>query len=213
MNKKQQRQQKMLRQQEIVNAAKIAGRDLTAEEQAEFDSLQREIETLNGEIEAEEQAQRSANPANVPPSAQQTPANPAADTQRAVSEERQRIREIAGICRDFGMESDAYIQDGSTVDDVRAAALEHIRQHGAPVPARGNAQVTESAEDKFRAAAADALVMRSGMIVILPVTINGVFTTAMRTNDVGGGIVSILPRKRKVSSFKGHSTIDAVFHK
>ena len=46
MNKKQQRQQKMLRQQEIVNAAKEAGRDLTAEEQTEFDSLQREIERL-----------------------------------------------------------------------------------------------------------------------------------------------------------------------
>lgn len=58
MNKKQQRQQKMLRQQEIVNAAKEAGRDLTAEEQTEFDSLQREIERLNGEIEAEEQQQR-----------------------------------------------------------------------------------------------------------------------------------------------------------
>ena len=49
MNKKQQRQQKMLRQQEIVNAAKEAGRDLTAEEQTEFDSLQREIERLDGE--------------------------------------------------------------------------------------------------------------------------------------------------------------------
>ena len=34
MNKKQQRQQKMLRQQGIVNAAKEAGRDLTAEEQS-----------------------------------------------------------------------------------------------------------------------------------------------------------------------------------
>ena len=46
MNKKQQRQQKMLRQQEIVNAAKEAGRDLTAEEQTEFDSFRenREIE-------------------------------------------------------------------------------------------------------------------------------------------------------------------------
>ncbi|MEI3431716.1 MAG: hypothetical protein V8Q78_02790 [Blautia sp.] len=62
MNKKQQRQQKMLRQQEIVNAAKEAGRDLTAEEQTEFDSLQREIERLNGEIEAEEQQQRGMNP-------------------------------------------------------------------------------------------------------------------------------------------------------
>ena len=168
MNKKQQRQQKMLRQQEIVNAAKTAGRDLTAEEQAEFDSLQREIETLNGEIEAEEQAQRSANPVNVPPSAQQTPANPAADTQRAVSEERQRIREITDICRDFGLEADTYIQDGSTVDAVRAAALEHIRQHGAPIPARGSVNLIESEEDKFRAAAADALVMRSGMTLDHP---------------------------------------------
>ena len=68
MNKKQQRQQKMLRQQEIVNAAKEAGRDLTAEEQTEFDSLQREIERLNGEIEAEEQQQRGMNPQpNAPP--------------------------------------------------------------------------------------------------------------------------------------------------
>ena len=54
MNKKQKRQQKMLRQQEIVDAAKNAGRDLTAEEQTEFDSLQREIDTLTAEIEAEE---------------------------------------------------------------------------------------------------------------------------------------------------------------
>ena len=68
MNKKQKRQQKMLRQQEIVNAAKEAGRDLTAEEQTEFDSLQREIERLNGEIEAEEQQQRGMNPQpNAPP--------------------------------------------------------------------------------------------------------------------------------------------------
>ena len=171
MNKKQQRQQKMLRQQEIVNAAKIAGRDLTVDEQAEFDSLQREIERLNGEIEADEQqGQRSANPANAPSSVQQTQpqVDPAADTQRAVSKERQRIREITGICRDFGLEADTYIQDGSTVDAVRAAALEYIRQHGAPVPARSNAQVTESAEDKFRAAAADALVMRSGMALDHP---------------------------------------------
>ena len=80
MNKKQQRQQKMLRQQEIVNAAKEAGRDLTAEEQTEFDSLQREIERLNGEIEAEEQQQRGMTPQpNAPP---QNPANPEADRKK-----------------------------------------------------------------------------------------------------------------------------------
>ena len=51
------------------------------------------------------------------------------------------------------------------------------------------------------------------LIVILPVTINGVFTPTMRTDDVGIGVVIILPRKRKISSSEGHSTIDAVFHK
>lgn len=166
MNKKQKRQQKMLRQQEIVNAAKTAGRDLTAEEQTEFDSLQREIETLNSEIEAEERAAgQTGTPAPTPATPQ---ADPAADTQRAVTEERERIRSITGICRDFGLEADTYIQNGSTVDAVREAALEHVRQHGAPIPTQGRASITESAEDKFRAAAADALVMRSGMELTNP---------------------------------------------
>lgn len=165
MNKKQQRQQKMLRQQEILNLAKTEGRDLTDSEQAEFDSLQREIERLNGEIEAEErQAQQTSGQANAPPA----PDNHE-DVQRAVTEERERIRTITGICRDFGMDNaETFIQDGSTVDQVRAAALEHIRQNGAPVPARGSVNVTESAEDKFRNAAADALVMRSGMQLANP---------------------------------------------
>lgn len=161
MNKKQQRQQKMLRQQEIVNAAKEAGRDLTAKEQTEFDSLQREIERLNGEIEAEEQQQRGMNPQlNAPP---QNPVNPEADTQRAIQEERARIRSITELCGEFGMEARSYIESGATLDSVREAALEHVRQHGAPIPANGRVSITESAEDKFRAAAADAIVMRSGM--------------------------------------------------
>ena len=54
MNKKQKRAAKLLRQRELVNAAKQEKRDLTAEEQAEFDSLQREIDDLTREIEAEE---------------------------------------------------------------------------------------------------------------------------------------------------------------
>ncbi len=157
MNKKQKRQQKMLRQQEIVDAAKNAGRDLTTEEQEEFDSLQREIDTLTSEIEAEER--QAAQSTQTPTVGQEDPA----DTQRAIAEERERIRSITSICRDFGLEADNYIQNGSTVDAVRDAALEHIRQHSAPIPAQGRATVVDSAEDKFRAAAADALVMRSGM--------------------------------------------------
>lgn len=165
MNKKQIRQQKMSRQQEIVNAARTAGRDLTAEEQTEFDSLQREIETLNSEIEAEERAMGA-------PSATPAPATPqadtAADTQRAIAQERARIRSIEGICRDFGLQSESYIESGATVEAVREAALEHVRQHGAPIPAHANITVGETGEDKFRAAAADALVMRGGVELANP---------------------------------------------
>lgn len=159
MNKKQQRHQKMLRQQEIVNAAKTAGRDLTTDEQAEFDSLQREIERLNGEIEAEERQQRGeTHQANAPPSD--------ADIQRAVTDERERIRSINSICEDFGMEARSFIESGASVDSVRDAALDHVRQHGAPISARSITVVDE--QDKFRAAAADALVMRSGMSIERP---------------------------------------------
>ncbi len=159
--KKQERQQKMLRQQEIVNGARNAGRDLTADEQTEFDSLQREIERLNGEIEAEErQAQAGTNSAHAPPTAA---SSNNADAQRAVSEERERITNITSLCREFDVEADSYIRNGSTVDEVRAAVLEHVRQSRTPIAARGNATITESAEDKFRAAAADSIVMRSGM--------------------------------------------------
>ena len=53
MNKQQQRAAKIARQQQLVNAAKAANRSLTTEEQTEFDTLQREIDTLTAEIAAE----------------------------------------------------------------------------------------------------------------------------------------------------------------
>ena len=164
MGKKQKRQQKMLRQQAILNLAKTEGRDLTAEEQAEFDGLQRDIETLTAEIEAEE---RQAAGQSTPPAEPQA-GNSATDTQRAIEGERERIRSITTFCREFGMEANSYIESGATIESVREAALEHIRQHGAPIPAQSRATVTESAEDKFRAAAADALVMRSGLELANP---------------------------------------------
>lgn len=154
MGKKAQRQQKMSRQQELVSMARTAQRDLTAEEQAEFDALQREIDTLTVEIEAEERA------------AQQATQNQEG-AQRAAEAERARIQTIEGLGRDFGMDVTGYINDGSTVENVRAAALEHVRTHGAPISAHGSITVADE-QDKFRAAAADALVMRSGMSIERP---------------------------------------------
>ena len=64
MDKKQIRAAKIKRQQELLDAAKKAGnRSLTDTEQAEFDSLQREIDTLTEEIRAAENPQTPADPA------------------------------------------------------------------------------------------------------------------------------------------------------
>ena len=51
MGRKAIRAAKVLRQQEILNTVKQETRNLTTEEQAEFDSLQREIDDLTREIE------------------------------------------------------------------------------------------------------------------------------------------------------------------
>lgn len=154
MGKKAQRQQKMSRQQELVNMARTAQRDLTAEEQAEFDALQREIDTLTVEIEAEERAAQTATQNQE-------------EAQRAIQAERARIQTIEGIGRDFSMDVASFVESGATVETVREAALEHVRKHGAPISAHGSATMVDE-QDKFRAAAADALVMRSGMPVERP---------------------------------------------
>ena len=138
------REQMIQRQQELLNAARAAQRELTAEEQAEFDSLQRSIEALDA----------AAGEADGIRAAQQA--------------ERTRIREIETMCAHFGMEAREYIDNGTTIEDARAAVMQRLMQTGAPVQTRGTAQVTNSAEDKFRAAAADALIMRSGMTLQNP---------------------------------------------
>ena len=134
------------RQQALIDGAKAENRDLNAEERKEFDSLQASID-----------AAKAATPAATPAPA----ADPEADTQRAVAAERQRISDITALCRDFGVDSDAFVREGKSLDEVRAAVLEQLRKDNAPVNAR--AAMTESEDDKYRAAATDGLVMRSGV--------------------------------------------------
>lgn len=173
MTPKQRRDAAMLKQQAIVNAAKAEGnRALTAEEQAEFESCQREIEEANAEIEAQERGQAGgagASPAFMPSqqAAPQTATPPAAPVtgQRSETEaERSRVTDIIALCRDFDVDSTEYIQNGSTMDEVRSAILEGMRQTGAPV----RVQVTRDEGDTFRERASDALVMRAGLPVERP---------------------------------------------
>lgn len=165
-------QEKIARQQAIVSGARTAGRALTAEEQKEFDQLQREIDEANeenpngGSRSAEEgdgQNGEGSRGAGDPP--QDNELSGGENTARqAVVQERQRNSDIVSLCRETGMDPAEYIRNGSTLDTVRAAAVTHLIQNGAPVGARMNGDET----DNFRQAAVDSVLMRAGVPVERP---------------------------------------------
>ena len=150
------------RQQQILNTAREAGRDLTDAERAEWDTLQRSIDAAN-----KAKPKNGARGAEKPEEGSEGSegGNPE-DTQRAIAGERARITEISALCREFGVDPDEHIRSGATIDAVRTAVLEHVRTHGAPLTTGVN--VTDSAEDKFRRAASDSLLLRGGLTVEKP---------------------------------------------
>lgn len=143
------RKQMIQRQQELLDKAKAAKREFTAEEQEEFDSLQKQIEALPAENGGGAEPTDGAGTEGIRTAAKQ--------------EERARIREIENMCRHFGIEAREYIDNGTSIENAREAVMKRLMQTDVPIPQRGTAEVTASAEDKFREAAADALIMRSGM--------------------------------------------------
>lgn len=152
MDKKEQLKMKQARQQEIINSAKTAQRDLSLEEKAEFDSLQREIDTLKTEIADEERTLQTKN-----------------ETERAIQAERQRATEITALCRDFGIEPAEHIGSGASIDQVRAAVLERLRPERPPSsnPA-SETRVDQEEADKIREAASDAIILRAGRTIEKP---------------------------------------------
>ena len=142
------------RQQELLNAAKAAGRTLTEEEQAEFDDLQRQVDAILQKSEEETGGNGRET-----------------ESEGTRAEERQRCAEITSICREFDVADEdmkRYLNEGTAVDAVRAAILNNMRAQGAPVAVKGNAEVLADGQDKFRQAAGDALVMRAGIAVEHP---------------------------------------------
>lgn len=149
------RKQLIQRQQELLNTAKAAERELTAEEQAEFDEIQRQITAMDAGTGSGEEPE----------------VNPEAERAAAMTAERQRCAEITNLCREFNVSAEnerSYIEQGVSVDGVRKAILDGMKADGAPVSTRGRAEVTSDAQDKFRAAAGDAIVMRSGINIEKP---------------------------------------------
>lgn len=158
------REQILARQRELLELARTENRAMTAEELAEFDSLQRQLEELDarsgqsGENRAMGDAPVPA-PASAPAPAQ--PAMPDDAAQRAIQEERTRVSEITGLARAFDMDPSQAISDGTSIDAYRSLVLEQLRTQRRPVST--GVQVTRDEEDKFRSAAVDGLIMRDGV--------------------------------------------------
>lgn len=103
-------QKALARQQELVTLARNEGRDLTAEEQAEFDRCQAVIDAAGGE------GGESGQPAGGERGAENGNQDGMAETQRAIQAERQRTADIMALCRQTGMEAEEYIRTGATMD-------------------------------------------------------------------------------------------------
>lgn len=162
-------QKALARQQELVTLARNEGRDLTAEEQAEFNRCQTVIDAAGNEG-GEAVGQPAGGERGAENGGQGAPAGTnqpsVADTQRAIQAERQRTADIMALCRQTGMDAEEYIRSGATMDTVRAAAVDFLIQHNGPVGARMSDNSRE--QDNFRQAAVDGLLMRSGMEVERP---------------------------------------------
>ena len=162
-------QKALARQQELVTLARNEGRDLTAEEQAEFNRCQAVIDAAGNEG-GEAGGQPAGGERGAENGGQGAPAGTTqggvSDSQRAVAEERQRTADIMALCRQTGMDPAEYIRSGASMDDVRAAAVDFLIQHNGPVGTRMSDNSRE--QDNFRQAATDALLMRSGIDVERP---------------------------------------------
>ena len=144
-------QELIARQQAIVSGARAAGRDLTAEERAEFDGLQRQIDAAGNNPPAQGNEGQGGE-------------DPTEAARQAVATERQRVSDITALCRQAGMDPAEYISNGATMDTVRQAAVDYLLAHGAPVSSRMNGDEG----DNFRQAAVDAMLLRAGVNVQNP---------------------------------------------
>lgn len=157
-------QKALARQQELVTMARNEGRDLTAEEQAEFNRCQDVIDAAGNEG-GEAGGQPAGGERGEENGGQGAQAS-VADTQRAIQAERQRTADIMALCRQTGMDPEEHIRSGASMDTVRAAAVDFLIQHNGPVGTRMSDNGRE--QDNFRQAAVDGLLLRSGMEVERP---------------------------------------------
>ncbi|GIO33118.1 hypothetical protein J2TS6_42590 [Paenibacillus albilobatus] len=94
------------------------------------------------------------------------PIDPEAVRRQAMEAERTRVSEITQLCRDFGMDADQFIREGTPVAQVKDAILTKQRENRAPQPS--GIEVGAEDQDKFRSAATDGLLLRAGRSIAKP---------------------------------------------
>ncbi len=144
MTKAEKKNELIAKQRSIVDTSRAAGNaNLTADEQRQWDILQASITALDDVDDPDDTAAREA----------------------ATEAERQRTTDIIALCREFDYDPSAFIKDpASTVDTVRAAILDSMKKGQLP----HGVGVTQDEGDKFRAAASDAILLRSGIALNKP---------------------------------------------
>jgi len=88
-------------------------------------------------------------------------------------DERTRIAEITDRCRVAGLDEEfarQHIDAGTSVDEVSRAIFAHLKEQSKPVGAgaQSGAQVGREAGEKFRAAAVDGMLLRTGARIETP---------------------------------------------
>lgn len=134
------------KQQEILNLAKIENRELTDDEQREFDSLQQQIDKALESMEKQESEGSTAEPEA-----------PKFDAEKY----RNYAKEVFKVCRQHNVEdkADEYLEKEMSISEIKADILDiQAKRDRQPI----NARVQFDELDKFREAATDALLVRSG---------------------------------------------------
>lgn len=161
--------QMILRQQELLSLARSEHRELSAQEQTEFDNLTRQIAAA-----ADEQPSAGGQPetGTTPPANQEgTRSGSVSTPENDISLERSRCAEITRMCRSLGIDDtvmEGYISGGNSVDSVREAIMNSMIENSSPISQRSNVDITVAEEDKFRSAASDALLLRAGLSIENP---------------------------------------------
>lgn len=141
------------------------------DEQKKWDQMASEIRAIDAELKRLEEADELLRDGN-----QHTTATPQAtagtvdaqqEREAATKAERQRVSEVTALCAHFGVEARAYIDGGTSVDQVRAEIIKQQMAANPPLAANRAAEVGDEAIDKFCRAAHHAILLRSGVDISL----------------------------------------------